>query len=142
MQGVHSDPVGAGVDLGLLQPARQEDLPAHVWPGAGEDYLGKITNWNAPAIKKINPGKNLPDQQITVVHRSDGSGTTYNFTDYLSSVSKTWKNQVGKGTAVNWPAGTGAPHSSGVANVVRQTPGRSATRRRRFRSGTTCSTSG
>ncbi len=70
-------------------------------------YLGKITNWNNPAIKKINPGTNLPDQQITVVHRSDGSGTTYNFTDYLSSVSKTWKSQVGKGTAVNWPTGTG-----------------------------------
>ena len=87
-------------------------------------YLGKITNWNDPAIKKINPGTNLPDQPITVVHRSDGSGTTYNFTDYLSSVSKTWKTKVGKGTAVNWPTGTGAPHSSGVANVVRQTPGR------------------
>jgi phosphate transport system substrate-binding protein len=86
-------------------------------------YLGKITNWDDPAIKKINPGKNLPDKQITVVHRSDGSGTTYNFTDYLSSVSKTWKSQVGKGTAVNWPTGTGAPHSSGVANVVTQTPG-------------------
>lgn len=86
-------------------------------------YMGQITNWNDPAIKKMNPGKNLPDQQITVVHRSDGSGTTYNFTDYLSHVSKTWKSQVGKGTAVQWPTGTGAPHSSGVANVVRQTPG-------------------
>jgi phosphate transport system substrate-binding protein len=86
-------------------------------------YLGQITNWNAPAIKKLNPGKNLPDLQITVVHRSDGSGTTYNFTDFLSHVSSTWKKQVGKGTAVQWPTGTGAPHSSGVANVVRQTPG-------------------
>lgn len=86
-------------------------------------YLGQITNWSAPAIKKLNPGRNLPNQQITVVHRSDGSGTTYNFTDYLSHVSSTWRKQVGKGTAVQWPTGTGAPHSSGVANVVKQTPG-------------------
>jgi phosphate transport system substrate-binding protein len=86
-------------------------------------YLGQITNWSDPAIKKLNPGKNLPDKQITVVHRSDGSGTTYNFTDYLAHVSSTWKSEVGTGTAVNWPTGTGAPHSSGVANVVKQTPG-------------------
>jgi len=86
-------------------------------------YLGQVTKWNDPAIAKLNPGKNLPSTSITVVHRSDGSGTTYNFTDYLSHVSKTWKNQVGVGTAVNWPTGTGAPHSSGVAAVVKQTNG-------------------
>lgn len=86
-------------------------------------YLGQITKWDDPAIKALNPGKNLPNSSITVVHRSDGSGTSYNFTDYLSSVSKTWKNQVGKGTAVSWPTGIGAPHSSGVAAVVKQTPG-------------------
>jgi len=86
-------------------------------------YLGKITNWSAPAIKKLNPGRKLPNQRIAVVHRSDGSGTTYNFTDFLSHVSPAWKSQVGRGTAVSWPTGTGAPHSSGVANVVKQTPG-------------------
>jgi phosphate transport system substrate-binding protein len=86
-------------------------------------YLGKIKTWDDRAIKKLNPGKNLPNTPITVVHRSDGSGTTYNFTDYLSSVSKTWANQVGKGTAVSWPTGVGAPHSSGVAAVVAQTNG-------------------
>jgi phosphate transport system substrate-binding protein len=92
-------------------------------PVLAKIYLGKITTWNNPAIKKLNPGKNLPNKQITVVHRSDGSGTSYNFTDYLSHVSPTWKSQVGRGTAVQWPTGVGAPHSSGVANVVRQTPG-------------------
>ncbi len=92
-------------------------------PVLAKIYLGKITNWDDPAIKKLNPGKNLPSENITVVHRSDGSGTSFNFTDYLSHVSSTWKSQVGTGTAVNWPTGTGAPHSSGVANVVKQTPG-------------------
>ena len=92
-------------------------------PVLAKIYLGQITKWNDPAIAKLNPGKNLPNESITVVHRSDGSGTTYNFTDYLSHVSSTWKSEVGTGTAVNWPTGTGAPHSSGVANVVKQTPG-------------------
>jgi phosphate transport system substrate-binding protein len=92
-------------------------------PVLAKIYLGQITNWDDPAIKKLNHGKSLPNQTITVVHRSDGSGTSFNFTDYLSHVSRTWKNQVGTGTAVNWPTGTGAPHSSGVAAVVRQTPG-------------------
>jgi phosphate transport system substrate-binding protein len=92
-------------------------------PVLAKIYLGKITKWNDPAIAKLNRGRSLPSTSITVVHRSDGSGTTYNFADYLSSVNKTWKNQVGKGTAVNWPAGVGAPHSSGVAAVVRQTEG-------------------
>ena len=74
-------------------------------PVLAKIYLGKITKWNDPAIAKLNPGKNLPSTKITVVHRSDGSGTTYNFTDYLSHVSATWKSQVGTGTAVNWPTG-------------------------------------
>jgi phosphate transport system substrate-binding protein len=86
-------------------------------------YLGKITKWDDAAIKKLNPGKSLPSTAITVVHRSDGSGTTYNFTDYLSHVSPTWKSKVGRGAAVAWPKGVGAPHSSGVAAVVAQTPG-------------------
>jgi phosphate transport system substrate-binding protein len=86
-------------------------------------YLGKITKWNAPAIQKLNKGSNLPSTSITVVHRSDSSGTTFNFTDYLSHVSHTWKSQVGTGTSVNWPAGEGESHSSGVAGAVRSTEG-------------------
>jgi phosphate transport system substrate-binding protein len=86
-------------------------------------YMGKITTWNAPAIQKLNKGVNLPSTSITVVHRSDGSGTTFNFTDYLSHVSHTWKSQVGTGTSVAWPAGEGEPKSAGVAGAVRTTPG-------------------
>ena len=86
-------------------------------------YLGKVTKWNAPAIQKLNKGVNLPSTSITVVHRSDSSGTTFNFTDYLSKVSKTWKSQVGTGTAVNWPTGEGEGHSSGVAGAVKSTEG-------------------
>ena len=86
-------------------------------------YLGKITKWNAPAIQKLNKGRNLPSTSITVVHRSDGSGTTFNFTDYLSHVSHTWKSQVGTGTSVSWPAGEGEPKSAGVAGAVSSTPG-------------------
>jgi phosphate transport system substrate-binding protein len=86
-------------------------------------FLDKITNWNDPAIKQLNPNLNLPDLKITAVHRSDGSGTTYAFTDYLSAVSPAWKSGVGTNTAVNWPGGVGARGSSGVAGVVSNTPG-------------------
>jgi phosphate transport system substrate-binding protein len=86
-------------------------------------YMGKITKWNAPAIQKLNKGRNLPSTSITVVHRSDGSGTTFNFTDYLSKVSGSWKSKVGTGTSVAWPAGEGEPKSAGVAGAVRTTPG-------------------
>jgi phosphate transport system substrate-binding protein len=86
-------------------------------------YLGKITKWNAPAIKKLNKGKSLPSKTIIVVHRSDGSGTSYNFTDYLSHVSGAWKSKVGTGTSVDWPTGEGEPKSAGVANAVRTTTG-------------------
>ena len=67
-------------------------------------YLGKITKWNDPAIAALNPGVNLPDHEIIVVHRSDGSGDTYIFVDYLCKVSKDWNDKVGKGTSVNWPS--------------------------------------
>jgi phosphate transport system substrate-binding protein len=70
-------------------------------------YLGKIKKWNDPRLAKANPGAKFPDEEIVVVHRSDGSGTTYIFTDYLSKVSSAWKDKVGKGTSVNWPAGLG-----------------------------------
>jgi phosphate transport system substrate-binding protein len=86
-------------------------------------YLGTITNWNAPAIRKLNPGANLPDQKITVVYRSDGSGSTYAFTNYLAAVSRQWKSKVGVNTSVNFPTGTGARGSSGVSGVVKSTVG-------------------
>ena len=86
-------------------------------------YMGQITNWNDPAIKTLNPGANLPDLKVTPVFRTGNSGTTYNFTDYLSSASSAWKGQIGVGQAVNWPTGTGASGSAGVAGVVANTPG-------------------
>ena len=86
-------------------------------------YLGKITNWNDPHIAKDNPGVNLPDQKIIVVHRSDGSGTSFIWTDYLSKVSKDWAGGPGKGTSINWPTGVGGKGNEGVAGLVRQFPG-------------------
>ncbi len=86
-------------------------------------YLGKINKWNDARITKINPGVNFPDQNITVIHRSDGSGTTYIFTDYLSKVSSDWKNNVGKATSVKWPVGIGGKGNEGVAGSIRQLPG-------------------
>jgi len=86
-------------------------------------FLGEIKKWNDPKLASINPGVALPDKDITVVHRSDGSGTTNIFTDYLSSVSATWKDRVGKGTSVEWPAGVGAKGNEGVSGQVKQTPG-------------------
>ena len=84
-------------------------------------YIGKITKWDDPAIKKLNPKVSLPSDAITVVRRSDGSGTTFNFTDYLSKVSADWKTKVGSGTAVEWPVGVGAKGNEGVAGNVGQT---------------------
>ena len=86
-------------------------------------YLGKITNWNDPAIARDNPGVKLPDQKITVVHRSDASGTSFIWTDYLSKVSPEWKNGPGSGTAPGWPIGVGGKGSEGVSGLVRQLPG-------------------
>ncbi len=84
-------------------------------------YLGKITKWDDAAIKKLNPKVKLPTEAITVVRRSDGSGTTFNFTDYLSKVSADWKSKVGSGTAVEWPVGVGAKGNEGVSGNVGQT---------------------
>jgi len=84
-------------------------------------YLGKITKWDDPAIKKLNPNAKLPSEAITVVRRSDGSGTTFNFTDYLSKVSADWKSKVGSGTAVEWPTGVGAKGNEGVSGNISQT---------------------
>jgi phosphate transport system substrate-binding protein len=86
-------------------------------------YLGSVTNWNDSAIKRLNPNLSLPDLKITPVYRSDGSGTTYAYTDYLSAVSAQWKSRVGANTSVNFPTGVGARGSSGVTGVVKNTPG-------------------
>ncbi len=84
-------------------------------------YLGTITKWDDPAIKKLNPKLKLPSAAIAVVHRSDGSGTTFNFSDYLSKVSPDWKSKVGEGTAVEWPVGVGAKGNEGVSGNIGQT---------------------
>jgi len=92
-------------------------------PTLANIYLGKITKWNDQAIKKLNPGVALPNMAILVVHRSDGSGTTFNFTDYLGKVSPEWKSSVGSDTAVSWPAGVGGKGNEGVSGNVQQTVG-------------------
>ncbi len=86
-------------------------------------FLGKIQRWSDPALAAVNPGVKLPDTAVAVIHRSDGSGTTNIFTDYLSKVSPEWKRQVGSGTAVRWPTGLGAKGNEGVSGLVKQTPG-------------------
>lgn len=86
-------------------------------------YLGHITTWDDPAIKALNPGVTLPHETITVVHRSDGSGTTSIFTHYLSAVNSEWSSEVGAGTTVNWPVGVGGVHNAGVAAAVKSTAG-------------------
>ncbi len=92
-------------------------------PVLAEIILGKVAKWNDPAIAKLNPGVKLPATDITVCHRSDGSGTTYIFVDYLSKVSPDFKKTVGIATAVNWPVGVGGKGNEGVAGLVKQTPG-------------------
>jgi len=86
-------------------------------------FLGQIKKWNDPKITALNPGATLPDQEILVVHRSDGSGTTYIWTDYLSKISPEWKTKVGTNTSVNWPTGIGGKGNEGVAGQIKQTPG-------------------
>jgi phosphate transport system substrate-binding protein len=109
-------------------------VPAYNVPGITGDvkftpeilagiFLGRITNWNDAAIAKANPGVKFPSQDIVVVHRSDGSGTTYIFTDYLSKVSNDWKDGPSKGTSVKWPIGLGGKGNEGVAGLIRQMPG-------------------
>ena len=108
-------------------------VPVYNIPGASDDlhfsgplladiFLGKISKWNDPAIAKENPGAQLPASDITVVHRSDGSGTTYIFVDFLSKLSPEWKTKVGVATSVNWPTGVGGKGNEGVSGLVRQTP--------------------
>ena len=94
-------------------------------PVLADMYLGKITKWNDPKFTALNPGKNLPDESITIVHRADGSGTSFNFTDYLTSISKEWADSVGKGAAVKWPApsSVGGKGNEGVAANVNRIKG-------------------
>jgi phosphate transport system substrate-binding protein len=86
-------------------------------------FLGTIRRWNDPRLRSVNPGVSLPDREIVVAHRSDGSGTTFIWTDYLSKVSETWRTRVGRGTSVAWPTGIGGPGNEGVSAAVRQTAG-------------------
>jgi phosphate transport system substrate-binding protein len=86
-------------------------------------FLGQLKKWNDPKITALNPGVTLPDKEIVVVHRSDGSGTTYIWTDYLSKISPEWKTKVGTNTSVNWPTGIGGKGNEGVAGLIKQTPG-------------------
>jgi phosphate transport system substrate-binding protein len=92
-------------------------------PLLADIFLGKVSNWSDPAIKAINPTLKLPDAKIAVVRRSDGSGTTFNFTNYLSKASAEWKDKIGSDLAVKWPAGVAAKGNEGVAQTVKQTPG-------------------
>lgn len=109
------------------------DVPSYNIPGVTAElkftpeaiagiFLGKVTKWNDPAIAGPNPGVKLPAQDIVVVHRSDGSGTTYIWTDYLSKISDEWRTKVGKDTSVNWPVGLGGKGNEGVAGLIKQTP--------------------
>lgn len=86
-------------------------------------FLGNVTKWNDPAIAKLNPGVKLPKMDILIVHRSDKSGTTQNFTGFLAQIDKGWADEVGSGKTVEWPAGLGAPKNAGVAGLIKQTPG-------------------
>src|ERR1700677_953118 len=115
-------PTVAGADVVTYnlpgQPRLRLDGPA-----IADIFLGKITEWNDPRIMALNPGTTLPASDIVVVHRSDGSGTTYIFTDFLSKISPEWKNKVGQSTAVKWPTGLGAKGNEGVTGQVKQMPG-------------------
>jgi len=109
------------------------DVPSYNLPGVTAElkftqealagiFLGKVTKWNDPAIAGANPGVKLPAEDIVVVHRSDGSGTTYIWTDYLSKISSEWNTKIGKNTSVNWPVGLGGKGNEGVAGLIKQTP--------------------
>lgn len=116
-------PMASGADVvsynvpGITQPLKMTpDLIANI-------FLGKITNWNDAKIAAVNPGVKLPSLQLIVIHRSDGSGTTYIWTDYLTKISPEWATKVGKATSVNWPTGLGGKGNEGVAGLIKQTPG-------------------
>ena len=124
---------GASVSVLHFPTVLGADVPSYNLPGLSAElnftpealsgiFLGKVTKWNDPAITAANPGIKLPGEDIVVVHRSDGSGTTYIWTDYLSKISPEWQQKVGKATSVNWPVGLGGKGNEGVAGLVQQTP--------------------
>lgn len=123
-----------GYDLLMFPTVLGAAVPTYNVPGVSAElkftpqvlagiYLGKITMWNATEIKAANPGVNLPAQKIVVVHRSEGSGTTFCFTDYLSKISPEWSSKVGKNTSVDWPVGIGQKGNDGVAGLIKQQKG-------------------
>ena len=122
-----------GVEILHFPTVLGADVPTYNVPGINTDlnftqkamagiFLGTITKWNDPEITKPNPGVKFPDSNILVVHRSDGSGTTYVWTDFLSKISSDWKTKIGTGTSVNWPIGLGGKGNEGVSGLVKQTP--------------------
>jgi phosphate transport system substrate-binding protein len=122
-----------GADVLHFPTVLGADVPAYNLPGVTAElnftpdslagiFLGKIKKWNDPELTKANPGVTLPDKDILVVHRSDGSGTTYVWVDYLSKVSEEWKTKVGKGTSVNWPVGLGGKGNEGVSGQIKNAP--------------------
>ncbi len=123
-----------GSDVLMFPTVLGAAVPTYNVPGVSQElnftpealaaiYLGKIKTWNDPAITKANPGVKLPDAKIVVIHRSDGSGTTFCWTDYLSKVSSEWQSKVGKNTSVDWPTGLGAKGNDGVAGLIKQQQG-------------------
>lgn len=113
----------AGEDLVMNLPDIKPGELILSGPVVADIYLGKITKWNNPAIAKLNPGITLPDMAITVVHRADGSGTTFTFADYLSKISPEWKTKVGANTSINWPTGIGGKGNEGVSSYVQRIRG-------------------
>lgn len=122
-----------GIDILHFPTVLGADVPSYNVPGVSGElnftqkalagiYLGTITKWNDPEIAKANPGVNLPGADIIVLHRSEGSGTTYIWTDFLSKASDEWKNKVGKGASVNWPVGLGGKGNEAVSGLLKQTP--------------------
>ena len=122
-----------GVEVLHFPTVLGADVPTYNVPGVQGElnftpealagiFLGKITKWNDPELVKANPNVQLPPNELVVVHRSDGSGTTYIWVDYLSKVSQEWKTKVGKGTSVNWPVGLGGKGNEGVSGLIKQTP--------------------
>jgi phosphate transport system substrate-binding protein len=123
-----------GFNVLLFPTVLGADVPSYNVPGVTGElkftgkalagiFLGTIKSWNDPEIAKANPGIKLPNTKILVIHRSDGSGTTFCWTDYLSKVSPEWKSKVGSNTSVSWPTGLGAPKNDGVAGLIKQQPG-------------------
>lgn len=113
----------AGEDIVYNLPGVQSGQLLLTGPVIADIYLAKITRWNDPAIQKLNPRLHLPDMAISVVHRSDGSGTTFTFADYLSKVSPEWKQKVGANTSIDWPTGLGGKGNQGVASYVQRIQG-------------------